>query len=130
MPEYPLQRILLVEDDPDIQAVAAMALEVLGGYAVAVCSSGLEALAEAPRFAPDLILLDMMMPGLDGADTLRGLRDLSALDGVPIVFLTARVQPHEVASYHALGAAGVIHKPFDPLTLSAAVVEIWETCDG
>lgn len=130
MPEASLQRILMVEDDPDIQAVATMALEALGGFTVGVCSSGYEALDRAPTFGPDLILLDMMMPGLDGAGTLEALRALNAVREVPVVFLTARVQPDEVAAYEAMGAAGVLRKPFDPLTLAASVVEIWEECDG
>lgn len=130
MPEAPLHRILMVEDDPDIQAVATMALEALGGFSVGVCSSGYEALRRAPIFDPDLILLDMMMPGLDGVGTLDGLRALDAVRHVPVVFLTARVQPHEIEAYEALGAAGVLRKPFDPLTLSASVVQIWEACHG
>ena len=124
-----LCRILMVEDDPDIQAVAQMALEALGGFTVGLCNSGYEALDQAPRFDPDLILLDMMMPGLDGAGTFARLQTLEAVRDVPVIFLTARVQPHEVEAYHALGAAGVLRKPFDPLALPAAVLHIWEQCE-
>ncbi|WP_322488701.1 response regulator [Chloroflexus sp.] len=120
-----LQKILFVEDDPDIQMVAQLALEAVGGYTVQMCSSGTEALVVAEQFAPDLILLDVMMPGIDGPTTLVELRKKPALAQTPVVFMTARVQRHEVEQYLALGAADVISKPFDPMTLSAQVAAIW-----
>lgn len=120
-----LQKILFVEDDPDIQMVAQLALEAVGGYTVHMCSSGAEALAVAEQFAPDLILLDVMMPGMDGPTTLAELRKKPALAHIPVIFMTARVQRHEVEQYLALGAADVISKPFDPMTLSAQVAAIW-----
>jgi two-component system, OmpR family, response regulator len=127
MPSPPLSRILLVEDDPDIQKVAKMALEALGGYSVRVCGSGPEALSVigGGGFAPDLVLLDVMMPGMDGPATLAALRRLPGAERLPTVFLTARVQADEVARYQALGAADVIAKPFDPMRLAATVAGIW-----
>lgn len=124
-----LQRILCVEDEPDIQAVARMALELVGGFQVRVCSSGEQALREAQAFAPDMILLDVMMPGMDGPGTLAALRGLSGLDAVPVAFMTAKVQPHEVAHYKSLGALGVIAKPFDPMALASQVRQIWSGRD-
>jgi CheY-like chemotaxis protein len=120
-----LRRILFVEDDPDIQTVAKMALETLGGFTVLACNSGVEALDEVHAFAPDLVLLDVMMPGMDGPTTLTALRGLPAGRNVPVVFMTAKVQILEVARYRALGAAEVIAKPFDPLDLSNRVRAIW-----
>jgi len=120
-----LQKILFVEDDPDIQMVAQLALEAVGGYTVQMCSSGKEALAVAEQFAPDLILLDVMMPGMDGPTTLIELRKKPSLTQTPVVFMTARVQRHEIERYLAMGAADVISKPFDPMTLSAQVADIW-----
>ena len=120
-----LQRILFVEDDPDIQVVATMALEALGGFKVLACASGVEALSRFDDFAPDLVLLDVMMPGMDGPATLAALRRLPGAEETPVVFMTARVQAHEVALYREMGAAEVIAKPFDPMTLSANVREIW-----
>ena len=120
-----LHRVLYVEDEPDIQAVARLALEMVGGLTVQICSSGEDALREAPRFEPQLILMDVMMPGMDGPGTLRALRERSLLDDVPVVFMTAKVQPREVAHYKALGALGVIAKPFDPMTLAEQVRELW-----
>ena len=121
-----LQRVLYVEDEPDIQAVAKLALELVGGFTVKVCSSGEEALREAEAFAPEMILLDVMMPGMDGPTTLQALRALPALDTVPVAFMTAKVQPAEVAQYKTLGARDVIPKPFDPMTLASQVRAIWE----
>jgi two-component system, OmpR family, response regulator len=121
-----LHRVIYVEDEPDIQAVARLALEMVGGLTVQICSSGEEALRETPRFEPQLILMDVMMPGMDGPGTLRALRERSLLDGVPVVFMTAKVQPREVAHYTALGALGVIAKPFDPMKLADQVRELWD----
>jgi two-component system, OmpR family, response regulator len=120
-----LQRVLYVEDEPDIQAVARLALEVVGGLTVQICSSGEEALRQAPVYLPQLILLDVMMPGMDGPGTLRALRELPALKTVPVVFMTAKVQPQEVAQYTAMGALGVIAKPFDPMSLADQVRGLW-----
>jgi two-component system OmpR family response regulator len=107
----PLHRILYVEDEKDIQTVAKFALEMVGGLEVVVCNSGQEAIERAPHAAPDLILLDVMMPEL--AQT-------------PVVFMTAKVQAQEVERYRQMGAAEVISKPFDPMTLAATVREIWD----
>lgn len=119
-----LERILLVEDEPDIQTVTRLSLEALGGFKVEVCASGQEAIEAAPRFSPDLILLDAMMPGMDGVSTLRALRELVKLD-VPVVFLTAKAQPQEIVQYKELGALDVITKPFDPMTLPGKIRKIW-----
>lgn len=121
-----LLRVLYVEDEPDIQAVARVALEVVGGLVIKICSSGEEALREAAEFAPDMILLDVMMPGMDGPGTLKALQAVPALAAIPVAFMTAKVQPSEVAHYTLLGALDVIAKPFDPMTLAAQVRHIWE----
>lgn len=121
-----LKRILYVEDEPDIQAVAKLALEAVGGFDLQVCSSGEEALACAISYAPDLFLLDVMMPGLDGPDTFRALQKIPELADVPAIFMTAKVQPNEVAEYKTLGALDVIAKPFDPMTLSDQIRKIWQ----
>jgi two-component system OmpR family response regulator len=126
----PLTRILLVDDDPDIQLVTGMALESVGGFTLRVCSSGREALEVAPGFAPDLFLLDVMMPEMDGPATLQALRAIPALAGVPAIFLTAKVQPNEVLQYRKQGGADVIAKPFDPMTLSDTVRRIWGQIHG
>ena len=120
-----LERIMLVEDEPDIQAIAKVALEMVGGFKIEVCSSGAEALKKAPEFAPDLILLDVMMPVMDGPGTLVALRNLAETATTPVIFMTAKVHPSEVAEYKKLGALDVIAKPFDPMQLSSNVRTIW-----
>ena len=125
-----LQRVLYVEDEPDIRAVAKLALEMVGGFTVKICESGEEALREAAAFAPDMILLDVMMPGIDGPTTLKGLRAEASLANVPVAFMTAKVQPAEVAHYKSLGALDVIPKPFDPMTLAGQVRAIWDKHHG
>ncbi len=121
-----LQLVLYVEDDPDIQMVAQMALEVVGGLALRSCSSGHEALQAATECKPDLLLLDVMMPGMDGPATLAGLRQLPNTASTPVIFMTAKVQAAEVAHYKELGALGVIAKPFDPMQLAQQVRALWD----
>lgn len=120
-----LKKILLVEDEPDIQIIAKMALEMMGGFTVQVSNCGKDALLLAPTFLPDLILMDVMMPGLDGPSTLKELRKLSDLAVTPIIFMTAKVQKQEVEQYKSLGAVDVIAKPFDPMSLSQNILNIW-----
>lgn len=120
-----LTRILYVEDDPDIQAISMMVLETISGFTVEPCNSGSEALQKAVAFQPDLVLLDVMMPGMDGPETLKGLRSFPELQSTPVVFMTAKVQPQEVRGYMDLGAVGVIAKPFDPMTLAQELRDIW-----
>jgi len=122
-----LKRILLVEDDPDIQTVTSLALGSFGGFEVRICGSAQEAVACAAQFDPDLILLDVMMPGMDGVDALLALRGIASLAATPVVFLTARVQPHEVERYRELGSLAVIPKPFEPTELAATIRAIWDT---
>jgi CheY-like chemotaxis protein len=122
-----LSKILYVEDEPDIQTVARLSLESLGGFTLEVCSSGEEALAKAPLFGPDLILLDVMMPGMDGPTTLQRLREVPSLAAVPVIFMTAKAQPQEIQHFKELGALGVITKPFDPMALPSEVRAIWES---
>ncbi|WP_439887080.1 response regulator [Pseudomonas sp. MBLB4123] len=128
MPE--LNRILHVEDDTSIQAVAKVALEAVGGFKVLSCSSGQEALDQIQGFAPDFILLDVMMPGMDGPQTLERLRTLVDIDLIPVAFMTAKVQPAEIQHYRSLGARDVIIKPFDPMQLAAQVRQIWSQVHG
>ena len=125
-----LQKILYVEDEPDIQAVTKLALEEIGGFTLEVCSNGDEALNKASAFAPDLLLLDVMMPGMDGPTTLKALREISDISSTPAIFMTAKVQPHEVQEYKDLGAVDVIAKPFDPMTLSDNLRNIWAKCQN
>lgn len=125
-----LTRILYVEDEPDIQMVARLALETVGGFTLETCSSGGEALEKIAAFQPQLILLDVMMPGMDGPTTLGKIRELAQFSTTPVIFMTAKVQPSEVAGYKQIGAVDVIPKPFDPMMLAKQVQAVWEQCHG
>ncbi len=118
-------RLTYIEDEPDIRSITELALKELGGYQLDVCASGPEALDRTPDFNPDLIILDVMMPGMDGIETYRRLRAIPKLADTPIVFMTAKAMKHETDRYRALGAVDVIPKPFDPITLPDRVREIW-----
>ncbi|ALP53538.1 hypothetical protein Tel_10535 [Candidatus Tenderia electrophaga] len=120
-----LNKILYVEDEPDIQAVARIALESVGGFELQVCSGGEEAIRTAAGFAPDLLLLDVMMPGMDGPTTLARLRKLEGLEDTPALFMTAKVQPQEIEHFKSLGAIEVIAKPFDPMSLADKLRRVW-----
>ncbi len=120
-----LKKILYVEDEEDIRSIAKISLEDIGGFTVKFCSSGNEAIAEAEAFKPDLLILDVMMPGLDGPETLQELRKLPTIKNVPAFFMTARIQESEIAQYKRMGASEVIPKPFDPMTLANTIRQFW-----
>jgi two-component system, OmpR family, response regulator len=114
-------KVLLVDDEEDVREIARLSLGRVGGMDVCEASNGPEALQRAEEEKPDFILMDMMMPGMDGPATLLALRANPSTASIPIVFLTAKALPSEVERLHQLGAAGVITKPFDPMTLAREV---------
>jgi CheY-like chemotaxis protein len=114
-------RVLHIEDECDILEIAAASFGLDPEIEVRGCASGADGLAAAAEWQPDLILLDVMMPVMDGPSTLRHLRENPRTADIPVVFMTARVQPYELAHFKSLGAVGVISKPFDPMTLAASV---------
>lgn len=116
-----IQTILYVEDDADIRELGTLTLEALGGFTVVACGSGLEAIEAAPSAHADLLLLDVMMPDMDGHATLAALRALPVTANTPVIFMTAKAQASEVARHLALGALDVIAKPFDPMTLATQI---------
>lgn len=121
-----LQRILHIEDVPSIQIVTRIALEKIGGFQVLSCASAQAALAEVQAFAPDLILLDVMLPQMDGIELLRQLDALVDLQQTPVVLLTGHLEPARRAELEQLGVREVLPKPFDPLQLTAQLRAIWE----
>jgi two-component system, OmpR family, response regulator len=121
----PLDRILYAEDEPDIQEVAVLALETVGGFDLKICNTGKEALDAATEYKPDLLLFDVMMPDMDGPTAFQEIRKLSGMENIPVIFMTAKVQPEEIANYKELGALDVIPKPFDPMNLADAVRDCW-----
>ena len=114
-------RILHVEDEPDIREVVKYSLALDPEIIVRCCESGTDALAAAASWAPDVILMDVVMPVMDGPEMLTHLRGDTRTARIPVVFMTARAQSSEVAHFLSLGAAGVVAKPFDPLTLAKSV---------
>ncbi|MBS3904822.1 MAG: response regulator [Simkania sp.] len=122
----PLTKLLFVDDDEDILVIAKYCLQELKGVEVKYESSGKAAIQETLQFQPDLILLDVMMPGMDGLATLHAIQQLQTIAHIPVVFFTAKVQKEEITSYHQAGVIDVIVKPFDPLTLGKRVLGIWE----
>ena len=121
-----LNRIMVVEDDPDIQLITRLGLEICGGYDVLVCGCGAEAVQAAAAYAPDLILLDMMMPGMDGMATMEALRKLPGLAATPTIFLTANTQDQLRQEMLQRGALGVILKPIEPQALVDQIGAIWQ----
>lgn len=124
----PRMRILLVDDDDGIREVAKASLELVGGYDVATASSGQQGVDISRVDPPDAILLDVMMPGLDGPGTFARLQGQAETKHVPVILLTAKTQEADRRRFAELGVAGFLAKPFNPMTLSREVAEIlgWE----
>ena len=122
----PLKKILLAEDEPDIRAIMKIALEDIGQFTVKICSSGKEALESAEAFSPDLIVLDVMMPDMDGVHVFKEFQKKSVFKNIPVIFVTAKAQASEIDYYHQLGVFDVIVKPFDPVTLSEELRTLWK----
>lgn len=115
-----------MEDQKDIQIVAEYALTNISHFTLKTCNSGEEALSEIEAFSPDLLLLDVMMPGLDGPETLQEIRKLDAYKTTPAIFMTAKILPKEVDALLSQGAIAIIPKPFDPVTLGNEIQTIWD----
>lgn len=120
-------KILYVDDEDDIREIAQMSLELESSFAVDTCASGAAALIRAAAWQPDLILLDVMMPDMDGPETLARLAEMHETAKIPVAFVTARTQTHQVNQYLELGAIGVIAKPFDPMALAGDVKKLVAT---
>ncbi len=122
----PLQRILYVDDEPELGAIAQLALEQIGGYRVTLCQNGTEALAAVATEQPQLALLDVLMPDMDGPQLLAELRTTPQGAELPVIFLTGRADDQARRQYQTLGALGTIAKPFDPMQLAQQVQTLWE----
>lgn len=121
-----LTKILYAEDEADIREIAILAIETLGGFEIATCACGADVLELAREFQPQLILLDVMMPIMDGPATLQALKRDEQLKNIPVVFLTAKIMNDEVNRFKEIGAIDIIAKPFDPMTLAAQIQTIWK----
>lgn len=121
-----LQRVMHVEDDDSIRAVAEIALVDVAGFELLSCDGGYSALAQVEAFAPELILLDVMMPQMDGLQTFAALKQIPSLTKVPVVFMTAKIQQAEKQQYLDAGAIAVIDKPFDPMLLGETLQSLYQ----
>jgi two-component system OmpR family response regulator len=121
-----LQTILYVDDEPDVREVVELSLGLAPQLQVHTCDSGHSALQKLPQLRPDLLLLDVMMPGLDGPATFKQMQTEPQLSSIPVIFLTAKAMPQEMERFRQLGAIGVISKPFDPMQLAEQVFALWE----
>lgn len=119
-------KVLLIDDADDIRKIGARILSSVGKFQTLVASGAKEGIELARAERPDLILMDMMMPGMDGLTALTQLRQDPELRDIPVIFMTAKVQRSEVDHYLAMGAAGIIHKPFDPMGLPTEIRKILE----
>ena len=119
-----MRRILIIDDEDDIREVAALSLEATAGWQVFTASSGIEGIAMASAEQPDAILMDVMMPGVDGPATFRKMQQDSAIAHIPVLLLTAKVQGVDQRRFASLGVAAVLFKPFDPLTLAQQISDV------
>ena len=118
-----MRRILIIDDEEDIREVAALSLEATAGWQVSTAGSGAEGIEFAIAQQPDAILMDVMMPGGDGPSTFRKMQGISSIARIPVLLLTAKVQGVDKRRFADLGVAGVLFKPFDPMTLAEQIVE-------
>ncbi len=123
-----MRRILIIDDEDDIREVAALSLEATAGWEIFTASSGIEGIAIATAEQPDAILMDVMMPGVDGPTTFRNMQQIPLIAHIPVLLLTAKVQGVDQRRFASLGVAAVLFKPFDPLTLARQISEAlgWE----
>jgi len=126
MPAHPLQRVCYVEDDEDIRKIVRMSLERIGKLTVEVIGDPLAAIEAMKSFKPELVMLDWMMPGMDGPTLYRKMQEVPEVRDVPVVFITAKASEKEMNELRALGAAGTISKPFSPQDLPGQLRAIWE----
>jgi CheY-like chemotaxis protein len=125
MPERPLNRICYVEDDEDIQRIVRMSLERVGKMTVEIVTDPLRAIEAMNSFKPDLVMLDWMMPGMDGPTLFRKMKEIPSVQALPVVFITAKAPQRELDELKSLGAAGTISKPFSPKDLPDQLRAIW-----
>ena len=125
-----LTKVMVVEDDPDIQTVVRLSLKMRGVADVLVVENGEECLAQVTTYKPEVILLDVMMPRLDGYETCRRLKENPATRSIPVIFLTAKAQQYEIGRGLEMGATGYLTKPFDPMMLHSQIIELLEAKDS
>lgn len=118
------RKILIIDDEDDIREVAALSLESVAGWEVVTASSGAQGLTKAVKEKPDAIVLDVMMPGMDGPTTFLELKKNPATAHIPVLLLTAKVHPTDQKRFAGLGVKAVLFKPFDPMKLSEQIARV------
>ena len=122
-----LKKILYAEDEPDVQMVVELTVQTMSEYEIKICDNGKKLLDCVEQYCPDLILLDVMMPEMDGPTTFKNLQLNENTKNIPVIFMTAKAQIQEVEVYKEIGALGVITKPFDPISLCDEIGAMWGT---
>lgn len=125
-----LKKILYAEDDLDIQMIVDTIINSMSSYEIKICNNGRELLDCVEDFKPDLILLDVMMPEVDGPTAFKALKANKKTSDIPVIFMTAKAQAHEVQAFSESGIIGIITKPFDPIQLIPVITKIWEDADA
>lgn len=120
-----LKKILYAEDEPDVQTVVEMTINAMSNYEIKVCDNGKKLLDCVDDYNPDLILLDVMMPEMDGPATFKNLQSSERTKNIPVIFMTAKAQVHEIEIFKESGVLGIITKPFDPVSLCSDIEKIW-----
>lgn len=126
MTEKPLKKLLIVDDDKDILQILKYSLEDMEGVEIKYACSGEEGITRALTLSPDLMLIDVMMPGMSGIEAVEAMRKIPSLAKVPVIFLTAKMQREEIDSYHSIGVKDIITKPFDPMLIGERIISIWK----
>lgn len=121
-----LKKILYAEDDLDIQMIVQTIIESMSSYEIKICNNGQELLDCVEDYQPDLVLLDVMMPGVDGPTAFKALKANEKTSDLPVIFMTAKAQAHEVQAFTESEIIGIITKPFDPIQLIPLITKIWE----
>lgn len=121
-----LKKILYVEDDEDIQLIVQVGLESVSQFDLTICSSGAEALQVLSETTPDLLLLDVMMPEMDGPSLVKEIGKRDDIQNLPYIYITAKAHPNDIASLMLTGALSVITKPFDPINLGPKIQQLWD----
>lgn len=130
MAAKPLTKIIVVDDDQDILKIVEFSLESMSGVTIKYCTSGQDGIAEALSFHPDLMILDVMMPNMNGIEMVKAIKLLPDLKDTPIIFLTAKMQAEEIAECHKVGVKDIIPKPFDPIALPDTIKQMWDKMNG
>lgn len=121
-----LKKILFAEDEPDVQTMVELIITTLSNNKIKICNNGKELLECVEDYKPDLIILDVMMPEMDGPTTFKFLKENENTNNVPVIFMTAKAQIHEIEALSSSGVIGIITKPFDPAELCSIIAKIWE----